>query len=189
MRSGIVRVLVMLATIAMAGCGAESSNAADGGAPSAAYAPGQRGVLRVRQDGARGRTWVLALDGVRVYDTASNKLLRRIVLPNWDVAGLVCRPDMILDPSGSVVVSANVRPKLWRIDADTFRVNERDVTLQDREQWDLGFGGLMLAADGSLFALTSTGGWLWNVDLKSGRGRLWNWGLPILNVCELAPIE
>ena len=189
MRSGIVRVsgllMMICAMIEIGGCGAEGSYAADDGALPAAYVAGQRGVLRVREDGARGRTWVLAIDGVRVHDIAKKKLIRRVQLPDWDVANLACDPDMVLDGSGSAIVSSNVRLKLWRIDAETFALQERDITLREREQWDVGFGALMLAADGNLLGLTSTGGWLWKIDLATGNAYLWNWGAPILNVCDL----
>ena len=188
MRSGIVRVMVVSAMIAMS-CGAEESYAAENETSPAAYTAGQRDVLRYRKDGARGRLWVLGVDGVRVYDAATKKLVRRISLPNWDVARFICGPDLILDGSGSAIVSSNVRAKLWRIDAETFALQERDIVLQDREQWDIGFGALMLAADGGLLALTSTGGWLWKVDLGKSSAALWNWRAPILNVCELQPVE
>jgi hypothetical protein len=186
MSSGMKRWMLVLAA-AMMGSGDEGSMAAAGQA--AAYKAGERGVLRVKTDGARGRLWVLGVDDVRVYDIAGKRLIRRIVLPNWSVARFVCGPDMVLDGSGSAMVSSNAQSKLWRIDADTFEVRERDIRLNDREQWDVGFGALMLAADGNILALTSTGGWLWKIDVAGGTARMWNRGAPILNVCDLMPIE
>jgi hypothetical protein len=185
-------MVILVATIM--GCGSESNmtaagQAGDSYALPAAYKAGERGVLRVRTDGARGRLWVLGVNDVRVYDSVKKRLIRRIVLPNWDVARLICDPDLILDASGSAIVSSNVRARLWRIDVDTLEVREREIRLHGREQWDIGFGALMLAADGSLFALTSTGGWLWNVDFDAGSARLWNWGAPMLNVCDLMHLE
>lgn len=184
-RSGLTMVLAMAA---ITGCGVEGSRGVDPALP-AVYRPDEAGVLRVRADVARGRLWVLGVDGVRVYDAATKSLVRVIPLPRWDVARFICDPDMVLHPSGAVIVSSNVRAKLWWIDADSFEVGERDITLDGREQWDIGFGALALAADGKLLALTSTGGWLWQIDVEAGRAHLWNWGAPMLNVCELTPIE
>jgi hypothetical protein len=96
---------------------------------------------------------------------------------------------MVLDGSGSPLISSNTQPKLWRIDADTFEVQERAIRLLDREEWDVGFGSLLLTRNGNLMALSATGGWLWSIDLVSGDASLWNWGSPMLNACDLAPVE
>jgi len=193
MSSGMKGWMLVLALTMMA-CGSESNTAgADPKGPAfvlpAAYKAGEGGVLRAKVDGARGRLWVLGIDDLRVYDTAKKRLIRRIALPNWSVARFICGPDMVLDGSGSVIVSSNAQSKLWLIDADTLEARERDIGLHEREQWDVGFSALMLAADGSLLALSSTGGWLWRIDLDAGTAYLWNWGVPILNVCDLMHIE
>jgi hypothetical protein len=193
MSSGM-RGWILILALTMAACGSESNTAAAGQAEPgyalpAAYKAGERGVLRVRIDGARGRLWVLGIDDVRVYDIVTKRQLRRIVLPNWDVARFICDPDLVLDAAGSAIISSNVRSKLWRIDADDFELKEREIRLDGREQWDIGFGGLMLAADGNLLALSSTRGWLWKIDLDAGIAHLWNWGVPMSNVCDLTPIE
>ncbi|MGH8642537.1 MAG: hypothetical protein ACRET6_12560 [Burkholderiales bacterium] len=183
----IFSLMVVLAGMAMAGCGNDGRGTNDRALPE--YRAGERGVLRVRTDSARGRLWVLGVDDVRVYDSASKRLVRRIVLQNWDMARFICEPDMLLDPSGSAIISSNMRAKLWRIDADSLKVEEREIRLREREQWDVGFGALMLAADGKLLALSSTGGWLWKVDPDAGTAHLWNRGVPMLNVCDLMHIE
>jgi hypothetical protein len=190
MSSGMKRWILILAAT-MAGCGSE--RVADPVGPAlvlpVAYKAGEQGVLRVKTDGARDRLWVLSVDDLRLYDRARRQLIRRIALPNWSVARFICAPDMVLDGSGSAIVSSNAQAKLWRIDADTLEVKEREIRLYEREQWDVGFGALALAADGSLLALSSTGGWLWRIDVDAGTASLWNWGVPILNVCELMPIQ
>jgi hypothetical protein len=192
MSSGMKGWILVLA-LTMTACGSESNTAgADPMGPAfvlpAAYKAGERKLLRIKTDGARGRLWVLGVDDVQVYDARGTRLIRRIALPNWSVARFICPPDMVLDGSGSAIVSSNAQAKLWRIDAETFEVKERDVTLEGRE-WDVGFGALTLAADGSLLALSSTGGWLWNVNVDAGTARLWNWGAPLLNACDLTHIE
>jgi len=154
----------ILAAIVMTGCSSESGPAQGAAAVRAAYADVLRDSLRVRQDKARNRIWLLGLEDVRVYDAGSKRLVRQIALPGWSVARFVCDPDMVLDGSGSAIVSSNVQARLWRIDGDTFEVNEREISLQERERWEVGFGALMFAADGTLYALTSTAGSLWKVD-------------------------
>lgn len=192
MSSGMKRWILVLAAT-MAGCGNESNRAADQVGPAlvlpVAYKAGEQGVLRVKTDGARDRIWVLSVDDLRIYDRARKQLIRRIALPNWSVARFICPPDMVLDGSGSAIISSNAQAKLWRIDADALDVKEREIRLHEREQWDVGFGALTLAADGSLLALSSTGGWLWNVNVDAGTARLRNWGAPLLNACDLTPIE
>jgi hypothetical protein len=192
MSSGMKRWILVLAAT-MAGCGSESNRVADPVGPAlvvpVAYKAGEQGVLRVRTDGARDRLWVLSVNDLRIYDRARKQLIRRIALPSWSVARFICPPDMVLDGSGSAIVSGNAQAKLWRIDADTLEVKEREIRLYEREQWDVGFGALTLVADGSLLALSSTGGWLWNVNVDAGTARLWNWGTPLLNACDLTHIE
>ena len=136
------------------------------------YRTGERDVLRVRTDAARGRLWVLGLDDVRVYDTASKKLIRQNKLPNWSVARFICDPDMVLDGSGSAIISSNVQARLWRIDANSFEVKEHEISLLGRERWDIGFGALAFAADGTLYALTSSAGSLWKIDVARASASL-----------------
>jgi len=131
-----------------------------------------RDGLRLRRDEARNRIWLLGLDDVRVYDSLDGRLIRTIALPSWSVARFTCDPDMVLDGSGSAIISSNAQSRLWRIDAGSFEVNEHEIRLQGREQWDAGFSALAVAADGSLLALMSFGGPLWNIDLGSGIARV-----------------
>jgi hypothetical protein len=157
--------IMMFAAFVMAGCSQER-NPAQG---PAAFRAGNVDVLhdglRIRRDAARNRIWLLGLDDVRVYDAESKRLIRKIALPSWSVARFICDPDMVLDSSGSAIVSSNVQARLWRIDADSFEVKQHGISLQGREQWDVGFGALAFAADGTLLALTSSGGSLWKIDV------------------------
>jgi hypothetical protein len=168
----------MMALIAgvMTGCGndAHTEPAATG-----------RDSLRARTDTERGRLWVLGVDAVRVYDAASKRLIREVVLPNWSVGKFVCNPDLAIDGSGAAVISSNVQARLWRVDADSFEVKEREISLQGRERWDIGFGALAFAADGSLLGLVSTGGSLWKIDVDTGSARVVDLGGLLLNQCEL----
>ncbi len=174
----------ILAAIVMTGCSSESGPTQAVTADHAAYADVQRNSLRVRQDKARNRIWLLGLDDVRVYDAGSKKLVRRIALPGWSVARYICDPDMVLDGSGSAIVSSNVQARLWRVDAATFEVMEQEISLQGREQWDIGFGALAFAADGGLLGLTATGGTLWRISMAGGSARPEGPDARLLNVCE-----
>lgn len=175
----------------IAGCGNER-NPAQG--PSAGRAgnsnvlpetcgAGERDALRTRTDTARGRLWVLGLDDVCVYDAAGKKLIRRIALPNWSVLRFVCMPDLALDRSGSAFVSSNVQARLWRIDADNFEVKEHEITLLGRERWDTGFGALAFAADGTLYALTSSVGSMWKIDIAKANASMIEPNNPPSNAC------
>jgi hypothetical protein len=175
MYRGNIWMILILAASVMAGCGKE-------GNPE--YAMGEQGSLRSRTDTARNRLWVLGLDDVRVYDVTSKRLIRRVVLPGWSVARFVCAPDMVLDGSGSAIVSSNVQARLWRVDAATFEVKEQEIRLQGREQWDTGFGALAFAADGSLLGLTAAGGTLWRISVAGGSARPVGPDARLLNVCE-----
>jgi len=160
MNGGSIWMALFLSACVITGCGKEED---------AESRIDERGSLRIRTDAARNRLWVLGVDEVRVYDTAKNQLIRKVVLPGWSVARIVCRPDMALDQSGSAFISSNVQAKLWRVDADSFEVKELEISLHGRERWDIGFGALAFAANGTLYALTSSAGSLWNIDIaKAG---------------------
>lgn len=174
----------VLAAFVMAGCSPEQRAAPDAGTVGVVSAGVQRDALRIRNDAARSRTWLLGLEAVRVYDTASGKLIREIVLPGWSVARLVCNPDLVLDGSGSAFVSSNGQARLWRIDGNSFELSMREVRMIERERWDIGFGALAFSADGTLVALTSLGGSLWKIDVGTGDARMVEQNPRLLNVCD-----
>jgi hypothetical protein len=58
-------------------------------------------------------------------------------------------------------------PVLWRIDADSFELQTREIRLQDRAHWDTGFRALAFAADGALLASASTGRSTWKIDITT----------------------
>ena len=174
--------LTLLTTVtAIAGCGnAEkpSQNLSASRADSAdlrQVPPGtsEREVLRIREDLSRNRLWVLTLEEVRVYNTATTgkRLIRKIALPNWSVVGFrnVCMPDMALDRAGSAFISSNGQARLLRIDTDRFDLKDYAISFHEREGRDIGFGALTFAADGTLFARTTPGGLLWKIDIAKAR--------------------
>ena len=170
--------LILLFTVtAIAGCGDNgkpSRYSSTGRADSAdlrqdSQGTSERDVLRIRKDLLRNRLWVLALDEVRVYNTATTgkRLIRKIALPNWSVVDFrnVCMPDMALDRAGSAFISSNGQARLLRIDTDRFDLKDYAISFHERERWDIGFGALRFAADGTLFARTTPGGLLWKIDI------------------------
>jgi len=132
---------------------------------------------------------VLSLDKVRVYDITRNKktLLRQIAMPKWSVVpfDFACMPDMALDRFGSAFISSNAQPRIWRIDADSFELKEQEIILQGREQWDLGFGALAFAQDGTLLALSSPVGLLWSIDVGKASASIVEQNASFRDVCEL----
>ncbi len=141
--------------------------------------------IRVRRDAVRNRIWLLGLEDVRVYDAANERLIRRVALPSWSVAQNACDPDMVLDESGSAIISSNVQARLWRIDGGTFTVSEHDITLHERENWDVGFAALAPAGNGKLLALTSLAGSFWSIDLNKGIAHMAAPAAALQNLCGL----
>ncbi len=141
--------------------------------------------IRVRRDTVRNRIWLLGLEDVRVYDAANERLIRRVALPSWSVARNACDPDMVLDESGSAIVSSNVQARLWRIDGGTFTVSEHDITLHERENWDVGFAALAPAGNGKLLALTSLAESFWSIDLNKGIAHMAAPAAALQNLCGL----
>lgn len=175
----------ILTAIALAGCSQETAPSQGTATALAAGADALQDGLRLRRDDARQRIWVLGLDDVRVYDARGKRLVKQIVLPGWSVARFICNPDMVLDSSGSAIISSNAQARLWRVDGNTFELTVREIRMHEREQWDVGFGALALAADGTLFGLTSSGGSLWRIDVGSGSAHLVHLKPSVLNVCDL----
>jgi hypothetical protein len=176
MNGGNIWIVLFLAASVIAGCGKE-------GNPE--YRMDERESLRFRTDASRNRLWVLGVDDVRVYDAAKNQLIGKVVLPGWSVARFVCMPDMGLDRSGSAFISSNAQSRLWRIDADSFEVKVHEISLHGREQWDTGFGALAFATDGALYALTSSAGSLWKIDVAKASASMIASDNRLLHVCEL----
>jgi hypothetical protein len=164
----------------IAGCGSQENLGAGAAAGHAyasdfrngSYRASERTALRVREDETRNRRWVLTPEGVRVYDAVTKKLLRAVELPGWSNARIACGPDLALDSRGSAIVSSNAQPTLWRIDGGDFTVTVRDIRLQQREQWDVGFGALAYTSDGALLASTHQGGTLWSVDFERSSAQI-----------------
>lgn len=176
---------VIVAAMAVAGCSREGVYAQGPAATRGADGEVLHDGFRIRRDAARNRIWLLGLDNVRVYDGQSKRLMRTIALPSWSVARFACDPDMVLDGTGSAIVSSNVQSRLWRIDAENFDVSDHPITLLGRERWDVGFAALAVGVDGTLLALTSVSKSLWRIDLRKGSASMAGPDAALVNVCGL----
>lgn len=123
--------------------------------------------LRSQVDPARDRLWVLTKSGVQLYDLKSRQKIRDIALPDWSWAGepYGCSPDLALGPTGEALISSDIRPTLWRVDAVTMRVSKHELVLDEDRDKDVGFSGLVYSAEqGAYFAVSAVQGSLWRID-------------------------
>jgi hypothetical protein len=109
-------------------------------------------------------------------------------LPNWFLApfDLACMPDMALDRSGAAFISSNAQPAIWRIDADSFELSEHQIVLQGKAQWDVGFGALAFAPDGTLHAADVHGGLAVENRRRHSNCRMIHLSDPPLKECAFA---
>jgi hypothetical protein len=160
-----------------------------GRAPDAAriHASPGSAILRMRIDARRDRLWILDTDAVHVIDLAKNQRLAKIALPNWFYAndGTNCLPDLQLDRQGAAVVSDTMQPKLWRIDADRFGVQERSLSLSPATAVDAGFSALAIGEDGAIFAAMAAPGFLWRVDSRLARAERVQLNEPLQGACAM----
>jgi hypothetical protein len=190
MRNRIIIALILwfsvFSAIVMSGCSGEAIPPQAQAAIQASDADVLRDGFRIRRDAARNRIWLLGLDSVRVYDGQSQRLIRKIALPSWSVARFACDPDMVLDGSGSAIVSSNTEARMWRIDGISFKVTQHAIALRERERWDVGFAALAVDVDGTLLAMTSVGDSLWAVDLARGSASVVKPSPGVRNMCGLS---
>jgi hypothetical protein len=191
------RTLLAGFALAVAGCDGGSEGDAKGrGEPPGArsYAPAQRWhdgelpALRFRLDAARNRLWILDRAGVDVFDVTERHRERRVALPGWLWVDQPygCAPDLVLEPTGAALVSSNVVPALWRIDADTFAVTRHDLALDADADKDVGFTGLAFVDRDVLLAVSGIHGSLWRVDPRLSTAAKIALTRPVHGACGLA---
>lgn len=122
----------------------------------------------VRVDAQRNRLWVLDPEALTLYDNLNGRRLRRLALPDPFLVGdqHACPPDIALDAAGTVFVSSNVLPVLWRIDPQRFEVTRIALSMDADTDKDFGFTGLSFAGDDILIAAASTFASLWRIDIR-----------------------
>lgn len=126
----------------------------------------------VRADPARNRLWVLDPSGLTLHDSLNGRRLRHVALPGdlFLAAGdRVCRPDIAFDAAGTVFVSSDVLPVIWRVDPQRFEVTRIEIALETDADKDVGFTGLSIAGDGIVIAAGTTFASIWRIDLDAAR--------------------
>jgi hypothetical protein len=185
-RARSLKGLGVLALTLIASCGPEpAATQPPKIEPSAVRLGGEDDALRVKIDAARDRTWVLGVTHVDVYDRRTQSLIRHISLPQWMVAYFVCGPDIAFDRTGAAYIAHNFEPKLWQIDPDTFELKAHTIRLVGKEHLDVGFGRLAFAPDGALYAVASSGGSRWRIDIASASARSVGADAPVRDDCPL----
>lgn len=147
-------------------------------------------VLRVRTDPARGREWILSRDGVQVLDQKSKKNPALVRLPEWTWAeqAYACSPDLALGPAGEALVSSNVVPILWRVDAETLRVTVHAPVLDADADKDVGFTGIVYSKElGAYFAVSEIGS-VWRIDPRLKRAQKIPLSAPLPGGCAIAAL-
>jgi hypothetical protein len=145
-------------------------------------------ALRMQQDVARERVWVLTARGVTVLDSRTRRTLAVIRLPEWTWAaeGYSCPPELALGPTGEAVVSSNVVPTLWRIDPVSFAVTRHMPALDAHTDKDVGFTGLVFSkAQGAFYAVSDFGA-LWRIDPQLRRAQQVDLPQPMPRACGVA---
>ena len=179
-------IAILVAAAGLSGCLESRTSIEPAVASTATSVPY---ALRVKEDLARGRRWELRWDAAYAYDVASGKLERRVPLVGAIMAGAVesCRPDMLLDRSGALIVSSNAQPVVWRISPSRFEIERHDLVLDGEHGKDFGFSALAWGSDGrTLFAASSVTGTLWRIDLADGTANRVELSAPIRGACGLA---
>lgn len=142
---------------------------------------------RVERDTARGRIWTLNEDMVLLYDGRTRTLVKKIALAGWSSVSEPnsCPADLAVDVAGHVIVSSNIAPTLWRINAETLDAERLDIALDADNDEDVGFTGLLSASRDSVYAVSAIHGSLWRIDLNSRRGTKLQMAMPLKGACAL----
>jgi hypothetical protein len=125
----------------------------------------------VRADAERNRLWVLEPEALSLHDNINGRRLRRVALPEpFFVEGHhALAPDIAWDASGTVYVSSNVLPVLWRVEPVSLVVKRIELDLGADGDKDVGFTDLRFAANGELTATGTTFPSQWRIELRSAR--------------------
>ena len=153
-------IATILAAAALAGC--ESSVQ-----PSAAT------MIGYQVDGERNRSVWLTRDGVQIHGVSAQAA--RVDLPGWIYVGEpYCPPALAVGPKGEIVVTSNVIPTLWRIDAETLAVTTHPLVLDSDQDKDVGFAAVVYAPEQRAYiAYSETTRSTWQVDASlRGASRL-----------------
>jgi hypothetical protein len=154
-----------------------------------AWYQGELPILRFRMDEARERGWILTRMGVLVFDLKSRQTMRYVPLPDWHWAGqpFGASPELALGPAGEALITSDILPTLWRVDATTLRVSTHELVLDEDGDKDVGFSGLAYSAQhGAFFAVSPLHGSLWRIDPLLRRGQKIALSAPLAGAAALS---
>jgi hypothetical protein len=153
MRNAIVTAL---AVFAVAGCDSSAG-------------PSQSSMLGYQVDGERNRSIWLTREGVQIHSAAARPL--DVALPGWTYAGGPhCPPALALGPKGEVLVTSNVIPTIWRIDAESLAVTVHQLALDSDQDKDVGFAAVVYAPEQRAYiAYSETLRSTWKIDASLAR--------------------
>jgi len=134
---------------------------------AAAGLPDDPAVITAKADGARGRVWILAQDGLYLYPSAGP--MRRFDLPNWQyIIRFACPPDLAVAPDGSVLVTSNVIASLWRVDPALAAASQVTLRFERRAGEELGLSTIDVSESGTVSARGAADRSRWRIDLETG---------------------
>ena len=142
--------------------------------------------LRIVQDPARNRTWLLERNAVTLRESTHQK---RFVLFDWVRVGetYACRPDLAIDGRGRALVSSNAVSVVWRIDPEKPSASKHELLLDADSGKDIGFTGLAYAPDQDVFfAVSANHGSLWRIDPLLRRAQKIELSEPLRDACGLS---
>ena len=124
-------------------------------------------IIRQRSDSARGRLWVLTMEGMDVYDTLQRRRIAKIGIPgwNWIHEPYACAPDFALGPKGEVVITSNVMATLWRVDPESLAISRHEIAVEPGTGREFGFTGLTYSSSrGAYYGVAALDGSVWRID-------------------------
>ena len=143
---------------------------------------------RYRIDPERRRVWLLAREGLFVYDFSRPERVS-VPLPGWLSvdAPYSCPSDLALGPKGEALVTSNTLPTLWRIDPESLAVTVHPLLLNADTGKDVGFSALAYSAQhGAFIAASYIHGSLWKIDPLLERAQKIPLSAPIREACGMA---
>lgn len=82
-------------------------------------------------------------------------------------------PGCVVEPGGTVLVSSNVVPDLWRVDPVTGAIDRVPIRLNDDAMREVGFTLLEIADAKTVKAKAAIGGAAWRIDLETRTATKW----------------
>lgn len=143
--------------------------------------------FRSREQPERGRAWVI--DGKGLFLEQAGRARRAVALPEWQWAGepYACAPDVAIGPRGEAVVTSNVLPMLWKVDAETLAVSRHVLQLDADADKDVGFSALVYSErHGAYFAVSGLHGTLWRIDPLLRRAQKIATGESLRSACGIS---